>query len=109
MTRRSSGGYRLRVRVAIALVAFVFLLSGCGGGGGARNPAATTDDALPRVSNDAAVAVGKAACTDLPPSTLPEHGTRAEKVAALRAYLQQIHPNDDIQGMLRGCRSHLKL
>ena len=97
------------MRVAVVLLATVFLLSGCGGSGGTRNPAATTDDALPRVSNDAAAAVGREACKDLPPSTLPENGTRQEKIAALRAYLQQTHPNDDIQAMLRGCRGELKL
>src|SRR4051794_4280879 len=97
------------MRAALALVAAVFLLSGCGGGSGTRTPAATTDDALPRVSNDAAVAVGKEACKDLPPSTLPEDGTKQQKIAALRAYLQQTHPNDDVQAMLRGCRSQLNL
>jgi hypothetical protein len=97
------------MRVAVTLAATVLLLSGCGGSGGTRNPAATTDDALPRLQNDAGAAVGREACKDLPPSTLPENGTKAQKIAALRAYLQQAHPNDDVQAMLRGCRSELNL
>jgi len=94
---------------ALALVAVVILLAGCGGSSGARNTLATTDDALPRLTGNAAEKAGREACKDLPPSTLPENGTRSEKVAALRSYLQSSHPNDDVQAMLKGCRAELKL
>ena len=97
------------MRAALAFVAVVLLLAGCGGGSGNRNTAATTDDALPRLTGAAAVQAGHEACRKLPPSTLPEQGSKADKIAALRAYLQTSHPNDDVQAMLKGCRAELKL
>jgi hypothetical protein len=95
----------------LALIAVLLLIAGCGGGSttGARNTVATTDDALPRLSGKAAEKAGAEACRDLPPATMPEDGTKAEKIASLRAYLQSSHPNDDVQAMLKGCRAELSL
>ena len=94
---------------ALALLAIAVVLAGCGGSSGTRNTIERTDNASPRLTGQAAENAGRQACTNLPPSTLPENGSKADKIAALRAYLQSSHPNDDVQAMLKGCRAHLNL
>ena len=94
---------------ALALLTVLLLVAGCGGSSGTRNTVERTDNASPRLTGDAAEKAGREACQDLPQSTLPEDGTRSEKVAALRSYLQTTHPNDDVQAMLKGCRAELNL
>jgi hypothetical protein len=89
-------------------LALVVVLAGCGGSSSAHRQATHAQPQLvTRLTGKAAEKVGVAACRHLPQGTLPANATVNEKVAALRAYLQAQHPNDNVAAMLKGCRAQL--
>ena len=94
----------------LALIAVVFLLAGCGGSSGAHKDANHHQARIvARLTGKAAERVGAEACARLPRGTLPNNASTQDKVAALRAYLQSHHPDDDVAAMVKGCRAELHL
>jgi hypothetical protein len=94
-----------------ALTALVLVLAGCGGGTTAKKqkPNHQQPQLVARLNGQAAQKAGAKACRQLPNGTLPQNASRADKIAALRAYLQSHHPTDNVGAMLRGCVSELGL
>jgi hypothetical protein len=109
VTQNDAAGYGDAMR-ALGLLAVVFLLAGCGGSSGAHKKATHQQPKLvARLTGKAAEKIGATACRHLPNGTLPANASVQDKVAALRAYLQAQHPTDDVDAMVKGCRSELDL
>ena len=95
---------------AVLLTVSVLALAGCGGSAGAHRDANHHQARIvARLTGKAAERVGATACKRLPVGTLPQQASTADKVAALRAYLQSHHPTDSVPAMLKGCRAELHL
>jgi hypothetical protein len=91
------------------VLALVLVLAGCGGSAGKKTTVNHHQPQLvARATGKAAERIGERLCRKLPPGTLPS-GDRDAKVAALRAYLQNVHPTNAIEPMLRGCLRTAKL
>jgi hypothetical protein len=84
------------------LIALALVLAGCGGSK-KNEPTHHQPNLTARATGKTAERVGAQSCKTLPPGTIPQEASRAAKVAALRAYLQNSHPNDSVPAMLRGC------
>jgi hypothetical protein len=97
------------MRAALLLAATVLLLAGCGGGTKQRVANHQQPQLVARLTGKAAEKVGATACRHLPQGTLPASSSTDDKIAALRAYLQRVHPGDSVQAMVKGCRRELNL
>jgi hypothetical protein len=96
------------MRAALTLAA-ILLLAGCGGSTKQKVANHQQPQLVARLSGKAAEKVGAEACKHLPQGTLPSGGSANDKIAAVRAYLQRVHPSDSVESMVRGCRRELNL